>query len=253
MYGPPIFVVVDHFDLSREIVSVAVNHLDRYLSACPSAIEKSSFQLLSLTCLYLAIKLNEIKVLKIPESKSTMDTLHQLSRGYFTLKDMEDMECDILQRLQWHVHPPTSQQFLKTMLFLMMGQQQEGDDNNADSFSQELYGLANFQVELSVLDYYFASYKLSEIATASVLNALDELDPSNALPCRWVLSHILQDFNVDPKNVAACRRRLALIYSENNASAASSPPIVTPTYPSSSSSDDIRTPSPVSVIESHIE
>ena len=204
--------VVDHFDLSREIVSIAVNHMDRYLSASPSAIEKSSFQLLSLTCLYLAIKLNEVRIIKIPGSKSTMDTLHQLSRGFFSLKDMEEMERDILQRLQWHVHPPTPQQFLKTILFLTV--------NEEDDFAKELYGLANFQVELAVLDYYFASYKLSEIAMASFLNALDELDPTNKTSCRWTLSHILDGFYVDKANVAACRRRLALIYSENNTASA---------------------------------
>jgi Cyclin, N-terminal domain/Cyclin, C-terminal domain len=214
-----LFTVVDHFDLRREIVNIAMSHLDRYLSACPEPVEKSTFQLLSMTCLYLAIKLNETRIIVIPGSKSSMDTLLQLSRGVFTLEEVERMEYDILQRLQWHVHPPTPQLFVRTFLFLISSQ------NNQEStiMEQEIHGLANFMVELSVMDYFLAKYKSSEIAMAGILNALDEIDgglqadaqATTNLQDQWILPLVTQDFNMDMSNVEVCRRRLQLIYSEN--------------------------------------
>ena len=79
-----------------------MSHLDRYLSACTTPIGKNEFQLLSMTCLHLAIKLNETRILVVPGAKSSMDTLLPLSRGVFTLQEVERMEYDVLQRLQWY-------------------------------------------------------------------------------------------------------------------------------------------------------
>ena len=195
-------LVVDHFDLHREVVCIAMNHLDRYLAVYPHTVDKNLFQLLAMTCLYLSVKLNEYKHLLIPGSKSSMDTILQLSRGYFTLEQMEKMEHDVLQRLQWHVHPPTPQTFVKHFLFFLSIEE------------HEIHDLSQFMVELSVMDYFFVSYKPSEIAIAGVLIAIDRLVPGRRAQVRFPFDRTL--IEIDTPQVQACRSRLLMIYAQAN-------------------------------------
>jgi Cyclin, C-terminal domain/Cyclin, N-terminal domain len=196
-------VVVDHFDLNREVVSIAMNHLDRFLGAFSGTVDKNLFQLLAMTCLYLSIKLNEYKHLLIQGSTSSMDTILQLSRGFFSLEKMEKMEYEVLQLLRWHVHPPTPQLFVKHFLFFL-------------SVSEpEVHDLAQFMVELSVMDYYFVSYKQSEVAIASLLNAMERLVPQSSI--ETCLPFQSQFLDIHSSRVQDCRDRLALIYAQANA------------------------------------
>lgn len=82
------YQVVDHFDYSRELVSVSINYLDRFLST--RRVNKKSFQLAAMTCLFLAIKLYERRRL-------SMASLIELSSGHFTVLQMEIMEKAILR------------------------------------------------------------------------------------------------------------------------------------------------------------
>lgn len=193
------YQVVDHFDLNREVVGVAMNHLDRYLGSYEGIVDKNLFQLLAMTCLYIAIKLNEYKHLLIPGSKSSMDTILQLSRGFFTLEEMEKMEYEVLQRLQWYVHPPTSQIFMKHFLFFLSVEE------------NELHDLAQFMIELSVMDYYFVSYRPSEIALAALLNSMEKLKIHTST-IQFPFNYL--DFHAPA--VLACRERLSLIHAQAN-------------------------------------
>jgi Cyclin, C-terminal domain/Cyclin, N-terminal domain len=180
-----------------------MNHLDRYLGSFEETVDKNLFQLLAMTCLYMSIKLNEYKHLLIPGSKSSMDTILQLSRGFFTLEEMEKMEFNVLQGLRWHVHPPTPQVFVKHFLFFLAIEE------------HEIHDLAQFTVELSIMDYFFVSYKPSEVALASLLNAVDRLCPPGTVE-RLHLPFHSQYLDLNSPAVAACRARLALIYAQAN-------------------------------------
>jgi hypothetical protein len=193
---------VDHFDLNREVVSIAMNHLDRFLATFGEEVDKNLFQLLAMTCLYLSIKLNEYKHLLIPESKSSMDTILRLSRGAFNLQQMEKMEYEVLQRLRWHVHPPTPQLFVKHFLFFLSVEE------------HEVHDLTQFMIELSVMDYFFVSFKPSEVAVASLLNALERFHPHSTIHSH--LSLLGQFLDIHSPAVIACRERLALIYAQAN-------------------------------------
>jgi hypothetical protein len=206
-----------------------MNHLDRYLDAFPSNVDKNLFQLLAMTCLYLSIKLNEYKHLLIPKSTSSMDTILQLSRGFFTLEQMEKMEYDVLQRLQWHVHPPTPQLFVKHFLFILSVEE------------NEIHELAQFMAELSVMDYFFVSYKCSEVAIAALLNAMDWLFPGSSTQLSFPFQHPLLD--IHSPNVQACRERLSLIYTQANDQAPNNASSTTPPKGAM-----VRTTSPVSVM-----
>lgn len=228
-------VVVDHFDLNREVVSIAMNHLDRFLGAFSGTVDKNLFQLLAMTCLYLSIKLNEYKHLLIQGSTSSMDTILQLSRGFFSLEKMEKMEYEVLQLLRWHVHPPTPQLFVKHFLFFL-------------SVSEpEVHDLAQFMVELSVMDYYFVSYKQSEVAIASLLNAMERLVPQSSIEI--CLPFQSQFLDIHSSRVQDCRDRLALIYAQANDQVATGDRIEsTPLKDPEPAVIQHRTTSPVSVM-----
>jgi hypothetical protein len=178
-------------------VGITMNYLDRYMSSLsnPRVVDKKQYQLISMTCLYLAIKLYEFKHIGIPGSCSTMDTIRRLSQGNYTLQQIEEMEMDIMQRLQWHLHPPTSQVFI---------------DLFVNSEISEPSDLGNFLVELAAIDSFFVSYKPSEIAAAALLNATDQL--YGGFPPSTVSEVIqrLQPF-ASPQ-VQECRARLDLAY-----------------------------------------
>jgi Cyclin, N-terminal domain len=82
------YQVIDHFDFSREVVSVALHYLDRYLSK--RQVNKKVFQLATMTSLFLAIKLFE-------PGRISMTSMIDLSRGFFTVDQMVSMELSILR------------------------------------------------------------------------------------------------------------------------------------------------------------
>lgn len=223
---------MDHFDLNREVVCIALNYVDRYLATTSNAAsevdKKLGFQLLSMTCLYLAIKLYEFKHILIPGSTSSMNTIRKLSRGYYSLEQMEKTEYDVLHRLQWHVHPPTPQLFISHFL------------PSCSTGSSEIQDLASFMVELSVMDYYFVSYKPSELAIAALLNAMERLFTQSSRQLDSGLSNPLMD--LQSSRVIACQERLALIYTQS----ADPGPVRSASGPTEDL-EEYRTASPVSV------
>lgn len=82
------YQVIDHFDFSREVVSVSIHYLDRFLATRPC--NKKVFQLAAMTALFLAIKLYE-------PGKLSMESMVELSRGYFKVEQMVAMEISVLR------------------------------------------------------------------------------------------------------------------------------------------------------------
>jgi len=82
------YQVVDHFDYNRQVVAIALNYLDRYLALRP--VNRKIFQLAAMTCLFIAIKQNETRVLSLSAFLS-------LSRGYFQAEHVLKMEHAILR------------------------------------------------------------------------------------------------------------------------------------------------------------
>lgn len=195
------YQVVDHFDFNREIVSISLSYLDRFLSTRP--VNKKIFQLAAMTTLYLAIKLNEQGTLK-------MSSLIELSRGYFMVEHIAAMEEAILRALSWYVHPPTSLAFVRHLLMLIPS------GSCSREVKHELLELARFLTELAVCDYFFVTRKPSSIALAAVLNAMEGMNPSR-LPedvrQRFVESvRIFVRMDCNDEEVEECQARLREMY-----------------------------------------
>mmetsp|Transcript_38544 Transcript_38544/g.86860 ORF Transcript_38544/g.86860 Transcript_38544/m.86860 type:complete len:428 (+) Transcript_38544:244-1527(+) len=154
------FNVIDHFDLSREVVAVSMSLFDRFLATRSNRCNGSTALLASLTTLHIAIKVHEVRKIKL-------STLANLSRGQFGPKHIEDMEWAILNALNWHVHPPTSMSFLSHLLLLLPPQV-------SDSSKEELYALSRYITELSVCDSSFVDIDPSAVAYAAILNSLED-------------------------------------------------------------------------------
>jgi len=214
------YEVVDHYDLKREVVSAAMNYLDRYLGSYVGIVGKNLFQLVSMTCLYLSIKLNEHDPLVIEGCRSSMDTILQLSNGIFTLQEMETKERELLQTLQWRVHPPTSQLFVGQFLLCTRRLSSARSSSIMKQKQKELHDIALFTVELSVMDYFFITYNNSDIAVAALLNAMEQSSSSTAgqILQRDFLSFLntLGCIDLHSPTFLAIRERLALIYAQAN-------------------------------------
>lgn len=169
-------------------------------------IGKGELQLLTLSCLYLAIKLNEASAIRICGAKSTMESLLRLARARFSVDQMMRMEYDVLQRLQWRMHPPTPQAFAEYFAPILY-----------PSNPRLLRDQALYLIELAALDYYFVEYKPSEIALAASLNASQAVYPEGLARS---MHHRVFDDLVDPNDprVLQCQNRLTLLLQESEAS-----------------------------------
>jgi lipoyl(octanoyl) transferase len=153
--------VVDHFDLSREMVAISMNLFDRYMATLGNKCTGNMALLTSLTTLHLAIKLHDSKKIKI-------STLANLSRGQFGPAHIEEMERTILSALGWAVHPPTAYSFISHLLLLLP--QEVPTDTKKD-----LYELSRYLSELTVCDSFFVEKNPSTVAFASILNVMEDM------------------------------------------------------------------------------
>eukprot|EP00584_Thalassiosira_punctigera_P002114 CAMPEP_0172530356 /NCGR_PEP_ID=MMETSP1067-20121228/4110_1 /TAXON_ID=265564 ORGANISM="Thalassiosira punctigera, Strain Tpunct2005C2" /NCGR_SAMPLE_ID=MMETSP1067 /ASSEMBLY_ACC=CAM_ASM_000444 /LENGTH=316 /DNA_ID=CAMNT_0013314543 /DNA_START=279 /DNA_END=1229 /DNA_ORIENTATION=- len=193
------YQIVDTYDFNREVVSVTMAYLDRYLAT--RVVDGRIFQLAAMTALYLAIKLFE-------PGKLRVSSLIQLSRGFFTAEHIVTMEQTMLEALKWHVHPPTPVAFCRDLVHLVSG------EVDADT-RHDVNELARFLTELSACDYWFVTKRPSSIALACVINAMDLQGPDRVDPkhkvefLRWAV-----DIGMDMANdeVIECYGRLRQMY-----------------------------------------
>ncbi|CAB9521748.1 Cyclin-B2 [Seminavis robusta] len=195
------YQVIDHFDYSREVVSVSIHYLDRFLAA--RHVNKKSFQLAAMTSLFLAVKLYE-------PGRISMSSMIELSRGYFTVSQLANMELELLRVLSWQVHPPTAYCFSKHILFLMPYTSISMDSRH------DILELTRFLAELSVIDYFFVARKGSSVALAALLNSMDEI-PAVSKEAKEAFYNELQrikGIDAESPEVLDCRERLRLLYAQ---------------------------------------
>lgn len=156
--------VVDHFDLSREVVAVSLSLFDRYLATLGNRCNGNMALLTSLTTLHIAIKLHDPKKIKL-------STLANLSRGQFGPKDIEQMEWTILSALRWKLHPPTHYAFVSHLLLFLP------QEANA-AVRKGLNELSKYLTELAVCDSYFVDVYSSTVAFAAILNVMEDMNYS---------------------------------------------------------------------------
>jgi len=96
--------VCEEFALSSETFFLAVNYLDRYMSRC--TVPRRDFQLLGLTCLWVAAKYEEVCP---PSGQDMVD----MTRNSYSCQDMRKTERQLLQALGFELSAPTALRFLE--------------------------------------------------------------------------------------------------------------------------------------------
>jgi len=228
------YQLTDMTSLSRLAVSRSMNYLDRYLVAAatttqqqqpnannsntqPNPIkDKRYYQLLSMTCLYISIKLYE------PLSMDA-SLLSEISAGCYTTQEILDMESNILHTLSWKVNGVTSQEYVSLMLGLLDPTKFDYDMDIVGS----LLDVSKYQCELSTLDYDLSTqYTCGTIALASILNSMEVLEENvlSSTVCDDFLSNvcdILELKREDMKTVMDVQVKLRRLFCQNNSSSSS--------------------------------
>jgi hypothetical protein len=159
------YQVIDFCKFSRETAQISMSYLDRYLLTDEGSValfDRSLFQLASMTALYTAVKIHE------PEAMDPK-LVANLSRGLYTIDEIEEMERDMLTALDWRVNPPTSLSYCREFLKIIP------DEILDSSMRETVYELSKVQIELSVREHAYIAVKPSTTAFCSFMNAIESL------------------------------------------------------------------------------
>ena len=160
------YQVVDHLNLDREVVSVSMSYLDRaVITGNQDTMSTRTFQLVTITALYLATKLYEANNV-VTRTCDLLSFFAYLCRGVFASGDIIKMELALLESLHWDVHPPTPQAFCLELVRLVPSEVPPVTRHN-------LLQMAQFLIELSVCDTRFVTKSPSDIALAAMINAFE--------------------------------------------------------------------------------
>jgi len=204
--------VVDHCQLSREVVASAMDMVDRFL-AMPSCStdealhDESKFQLLTITALYVAIKVNELVVV-------SSDLFAEMSRDAYTAKEIEDMELTLLSGLSWRCNAPTAFQVGHSILSLIL---------HLVKCSEVTWGFLldemKYLTELAVRDCYFSTQRKSTVALGATFNSIGHINIGSHERQQLLEAFlcIVECFDFDdPKLVVAASKRLHRLLQQEN-------------------------------------
>jgi hypothetical protein len=206
------------FDLSREVVAVSLNLFDRFLATRGNKCNGNLALLTSLTTLHIAIKLHDMKKIKI-------STLANLSRGQFGAKHIEEMEWKVLIALNWKLHPPTQYAFVSHLVLFL-------PQEAPSPVRKELFELSRYLTELAVCDSYFVEVNNSTAAFAAILNVMEDM--SYARLSAGIREKFLRDIasmvslSHSATSVIAARKRLKTMFDATSGIAPDDAPVVSP-------------------------
>jgi len=205
---------IDHYKFDREIVGVAINYFDRYISSQTSWVDvctKEKFQIIAITSLFLAIKLHSTSEDTLIESRSR--ALARLLYSHADPQEIYEMEMDILQKLDWHLNPSTLHQFALSFCQL----HPLGDSRSTATSHLYLYDATRYQVELAIfIPALLATFTSSVIAYAALKNAEEKIaaDKPHVLTAymKQSFEKMMKDptitVGMDPTAVAQCKLSL---------------------------------------------
>ena len=98
-----------------------------------------------------------------------LDKLVKLGRGLFTEDDVVRMERQILESLNWHLHPPTTYCFLKQYERLL-------PTSMSETTKQMIDEVTKLVAELTVSEHQYTRHCPSVIAFAAILLAMELVD-----------------------------------------------------------------------------
>jgi len=166
--------VLDICNYSKEYTTITMSILDRFVSTSNGhdiLLDRSQYRLAAITALYLTFKVHCPKVL-------SPCTITQLSRGLYTMTDIEVMELRILEAIQWRIHPPTLIDFVRVYFDIIISKLQRIIDHNDIRFIDKqtqhaIMELVTYQTNIIVVNFEITIEKSSHVAVAVLFNVLE--------------------------------------------------------------------------------
>ncbi|XP_050540257.1 G1/S-specific cyclin-E1 [Daktulosphaira vitifoliae] len=155
------------YKLHRETYYLAMDYLDRYLSNSDS-IPKQKLQLIGITCLFMAAKMEEIYPPKLAEFAYVTD-------GACTDSDLLDMEKILLMNLHFRLTPISINYWVELMLqFICVDDSAAEDSLTLPQFPQNLFNQVSHLLDLASLDSNSLRYSYSELAASALTIVLNK-------------------------------------------------------------------------------
>ncbi|KAF7992919.1 hypothetical protein HCN44_005700 [Aphidius gifuensis] len=156
--------VSEVYKLHRETYYLAMDYIDRYLSTHQN-VPKNQLQLIGITCLFIAAKVEEIYPPKLSEFAYVTD-------GACTEEEILGKELIVLKGLGWNLSPVTPPGWLNVFM-----QIESGDWSRPNAFIYPQYsGLQYSQtaqiLDLATLDEGSLKYPYSHMAAAAIYHTL---------------------------------------------------------------------------------
>ncbi|KAH0548430.1 G1/S-specific cyclin-E1 [Cotesia glomerata] len=156
--------VCEVYKLHRETYYLGMDYVDRYLSTHQN-IPKSQLQLIGITCLFIAAKVEEIYPPKIAEFAYVTD-------GACAEDEILRKELVILKGLGWNLSPVTPTGWLNVYMQLESGDWERPNAFIYPQYSGLQYSQAAQLLDLSTLDGGSLKFPYSHMAAAAVYYTL---------------------------------------------------------------------------------
>jgi Cyclin, N-terminal domain len=152
------------------LVEIAMNCLDRFILTLQGSYccrDQCEYQLAAVSCLYLAVKVHAREAL-------SAENMATISRGTYTVEQIEEMERRILSALHWHINPPTTSCFVREYVNILMARLQlsEQDQERLEA----VLNLIQKQIRTASDDCSLMGLPSSTIALAALMNAITTLE-----------------------------------------------------------------------------
>ena len=151
--------------------------------------DRTMFQLLAVSALYIAIKINKKAIY-------SSEMFAEATHGMYTREEIEAMERAILECLSWRITTPTALEIGYTILELITHQVRVVSGvNNVRWPEESIREDVASQIEEVVRDYQLAIQRTSIIATAALSNAIEIQDTISNIEKRHysnALSNVLE-------------------------------------------------------------
>ena len=198
-------VVTFTYNVARETIPVAFSILDRYLArevaSHDEPINREEFQLYAMVSMYIAIKI------LVPFRKLAVETLIDMSRGFYSRLEIEETEQEMLMALGWHVNPPIVMEYCRYFIQLLF----TGDDDEQQTLlSGVVEETCSYIAEMALDDTYFISKPKSMIALSIMLVATQRhsVSPIQTQGLIKILSGLI---NIQSPEFDAILRRMEIL------------------------------------------
>lgn len=179
------------FKLVPETLYLTVNLIDRYLEIEP--VKRDKLQLIGVTAMLIACKYEEIYP---PEVKDFV----YITDNAYTKQEIQDMEYLMLKKFNFNVTVISSYRFIER--FTKLSQD-----------SETMFYLAQYLLELSLVEYKMVKYKPSLLASGSIYLTHKILGKAEAWPMK-----VEQYSGLKERDVRACAKDMCILLQGVNSS-----------------------------------